>query len=587
MTPNQLNRKKTILIYIVILSMLGLIACIAVLFPHVRQMIMTLIEKILRRPIFEYQAWYHAFFSYALTGIFFILFFDYCTLTNSGRLLVNQVKQEIKDCLSEIDFRSFRKPFFFMLGVYLLGILTIIRANFLYMDDIGRSIEGWRGWYGWSRYVSEFASIFLHADSNLTDISPLPQLFAMFFLSISSVLLVYILGDRRITTVRLLASIPLGLFPYFLQNLSFKFDAPYMTLSILASIVPFLFIKHKKAFIFSSVVSLLIMCATYQASSGFYLLIAVILCFQDWNRRKKSDKEILAFLGVATFAFCIALAIFKIFLVRSPGSWAEKYASTSIHPIPNMLSGILENIKDYAIVVNQDMCMLWKIGIALVCIFFITKSVRMSSRKKVFSFFTSILLICLSFILSYGVYYLLTKPLYEPRSLYGFGLFLSLLCIYVVSDYKKIAIVIALALNWSFFVFAFSYGNALADQARYTEFRISMLLHDLSNLYPDQPEETISIQLENSIDFAPTIQNISKHYPLIEKLVYKRLSGGDNIWEYFYFLKHFNYGQNRVESNLPVFFPIDFRTLDLPVVLDSYYHTIKSDGIHCLVVLKH
>jgi len=573
-TLNQSNRKTATQICIIILSILGLMICIAVLFPQVRQMILGLTEQIMHREVLAYQGWFKTLLSFAMGGICFILFFDYCTLTDSGRALVHKVKQEINDCLSEIDFRSLLKPVLIMSGVYLLGVLTIIRANFLYSDDLGRSVEGYRGWYNWSRYVSEFSSIFIHADTNLTDISPLPQLLAILILSISSVLFVYVMGDRKITVVRLLASIPIGLSPFFLGCLSYKFDAPYMALSVLASIIPFLFITRKRAFLFCSVVSLLIMCMTYQAASGIYPLIVLMRCFQDWNSRKKPDKAILSFLGMATFAFCFAMILFKFFFAKS-SELDEYYASTAIHPLPHMVSGTLSNLRDYMIFIWRDLGIIWKTGITLVLILFIIKSIHTTANKKTLSFFVSILVISLSFILSYGMYSLLTTPLYLPRCFCGFGIFLAILCVYVVSNYKKIAIVTVLALNWSLLVFAFSYGNALADQARYEDFRIGILLHDLSTLYPNQ---SVRMQLENSIDYAPSIKNISKHYPVIERLIFKRLEAG-RYWGWYY-LRHFNYDQNQYETS-------DFGLLDLPVVLDSYYHTIKSDGTCCLVILKH
>jgi hypothetical protein len=40
------------------------------------------------------------------------------------------------------------------------------------------------------------------------------------------------------------------------------------------------------------------------------------------------------------------------------------------------------------------------------------------------------------------------------------------------------------------------------------------------------------------------------------------------------------------EEILAEFAKDDFTTLNLPVLLDSYYHTIKSDGERILVVLK-
>ena len=582
MTQNQPGRKiKTWDSIIIIISLIGILVCISVFFPQVRRMIMDFAEQIVQKEASTYESWLKVLVSYAMGGIFFILFIDYCTLTASGKALVHKVKQEIMDCLSEIDFRSFLKPVLLLSGVYLLGIFTIIRANFLYMDDIGWAVSGHREWFNWSRYVIVFLSYFVQPEIRMTDISPIPQLLAAIFLSISSVLLIYVIGDKKITVVRLLASIPLGLSPYFLESLSYKFVAIYGALSTLSCIVPFLFITRKKAFIFCSILSLLIMCMISQAAAGIYMLIVIILCFKDWNSREKANKEILSFIGSAAFSFCFALLLFKLFLMKP----ADYYTSSAMHPVSHIISGVFNNIKDYAMTVNHDFGLIWKTGITLVLIFFIIKSMYQSEQKKLLSFIMSTLVILISFILSYGIFILLEIPFYAPRGLVGFGVFLAIMCIYIVSNYKKIAIVAVLALNWCFFVFAFSYGNALADQTRYAEFRVSILLHDLSNLYPNADSEDISIQLKNSIDFTPSIKNISKQNPVIERLIPRRL-GADHVWNVFYYLEYFNYIPFS-KANIPFIKSVDFDALNLPVVLDSYYHTIQSDGNRILVVLKH
>jgi len=494
--------------------------------------------------------------------------------------IMSQVKQEIKDCLSIIDFRSLLKPVLFMTGVYLLGFLTIIRANVLYFDDIGHTAFGYRSWYEWSRYISEILSILIHGDTNMTDISPLPQLLAIVIMAVSSVLLVYIIGNGKINAIRLLASVPLGFSPYFLDCISYKFDAPYMALSILAGIVPFLFMMRKKAFLCCSIVSLLIMCMTYQAASGIYILIVIFLSFQDWNTRKKTDKELLSFLGMATFAFCFAILFFKFFLLVPEYAAHNTYATTNVFPLDDLIPGIMKNIKRYIGNVYLKSGITWKIGYVFVCIFFIAKSILVSERKKTLSFFVSIMALGFSFMLSWGAYLVLIYNFLLPRYLIGFGAFLAIICIYIVSDYKRIASIAVLALNWCLLVFAVSYGNALADQARYTEFRITLLLHDLSSLYLDENVKLMEIQLENSIEYAPSVNNIRKHYPIISGLVPKGL-GVANFYDVMYYQVHFNFQCKHGNGTS------DFRSLNLPVVLDSYYHTIRSDGNRVLIVLKH
>jgi len=577
MAKKKVTQRKIVLL----LSIIGLIFCIVVLFPQVREGIVNFVEqKIVHGELMSRRAWIASLFSLAMGGICLLIFINYSVQTHSGRKLMSSAREEIKYCWSEIDFRSFRKPVLWMFVVYSLGILTIIRANFLYEDDILRSVVGHRRWEFFSRYVAEISSILIHANLRLTDISPLPQLLAALIMAVSSVLLVYVLNNKKLTVVSLLASIPLGLSPYFLECFSFKFDAPYMALSVLASIVPFLFISRKKAFLFLSVISLLIMYMTYQAASGIYLMIVLALCFQDWNTRKKTDREVLSIAGIALFAFALGLIIFKVFIMKPP---IDSYVSTNMHPANQLISGVLTNIKTYILYINTDLGLVWKFCIVLVVFFFLVKSVHTSSQKKFISLILSFFIVCLSFILSYGIFYMLRQPLFDLRAMYGFGVWLAILCVYVTINYNRIAKIAALALCWSFFVFAFSYGNALADQKRYMDFRIGLLLHDLSTLYPE--DKKVSIQLENSIDYTPSVRLIAEHYPIIKRL---RVQMKEKSWQYIYFMNHFNFGQtaNKMNEDYNQYI-LDFNTLDLPVVLDAYYHTIKSDGTHVLVILKH
>jgi len=583
MKQNQINKKSKIRNrIIIILSLISLIACITVLFPQVRRLILDLAIQSLGKEPISYEMSLKLLLSFALGGICFIIFFDYCTLTNSGRKLTKEVIQEMKDCLCKIDFKDFIKPALLMFVIYLLGTLAIIRANTLYGDEISWSITGYRSWYDWSRYVIMFLSYIIHPEIRITDISPLPQLMAITILSFSSVLLVYILCKRKISTIGLLASIPIGLSPFFLECLSYKFAAVYGALPIILSIIPFLFITHKKAFFFSSLVFLLILSMVNQAASGIYPMIVIILCFQDWNSREKTNKELLSFIGISAAAFCLSMLIFRFFIMKSFES-DNFYTSTATHTLSNLLPGLLNNFIEYTTVIYQDLSVIWVICILLVFVFVITKSTFLSSRNKILSFFTSIIVICVSFIWSYGIYLLLARPFFSPRSICGFGVFLAILCIYIVSNYKKMATIIVIALNWCFFVFAFSYGNALADHVRYANFREGILLHDLNTLYLDHNIDKMSIQLKNSIDYSPTVKNIAKHNPIIKKLVPIRLGATDIYWDHRYFLDHYNYNTNVLYNDTQT----DYDTFDLPVVLDSYYHTIKSDGEYILVILKH
>jgi hypothetical protein len=585
-------------------SLTGIICSILVLFPEVQKRIISLAELyMIHRKVNFYDQWMRTLSAWARGCLSIILAFDFLALTPKGRSLFREITKEMEDRLSKINFRPFIKPFLFVSGVYLFGYMSIIRADFSYVDDLARAVDGYHGWNGWSRHIADILSTFIHGDSNLTDISPLPQMLAALIAGAATILLVFILCGGEFPFAALLAGISLGLFPYFLENMSYKFDAPYMALSVFFSILPFVFIDSKKAFVSSSIASLLIMCMTYQASSGIYIVLALTLCFRDWNWRRKPGRALFWDAAFEVGSFCFAMLFFRlVFMLPSSGSGLSTDALSPAQLIP----GILSNWKKYIAFIHDDFGLVWKILIMALCVLFICHTAGNSRQKKGAAFLGSLAFVTAAFFLSYGVYCLLKSPSYAPRALFGFGVFTAIVGVCCVSFIKlpKIAdahsegapdnksgkrdrlpgirgasgsagcaVLCVVMLNWCFLAFAFSYGNALADQKRYTNFRVAMLLHDLSSLFPGRDKSEMSLDMENMIGFGPVTENIAKHYPIIKRLV----PSNRHYHVYIYLSDYFHWGRGRSENAAPP---------DMPVLLDSYYHVIKSDGEHIRVAFK-
>ena len=189
---------------------------------------------------------------------------------------------------------KWRKLFFALLFIYGFAINAIIRANYNYIDDLGRVAQGYRGWDNFSRFTSEYLSIFIHTNRFLNDISPLPQYLAVFLLAISSLILIVLITDNlKFTWWSVIAVIPLGLSPYFLECLSYKYDSPYMSLSVLASIGPLIFMDSKRMVYTSAVfIGTLIMCTTYQVSSGIFVLCSLFVYAKRLNRSEEHTSEL-------------------------------------------------------------------------------------------------------------------------------------------------------------------------------------------------------------------------------------------------------------------------------------------------------
>ena len=223
--------------------------------------------------------------------------------------------------------RKLLKAVIILACIYLLGISAILRANFYYIDDMGRALFGYKQFDFFGRYIPQFFTSILHADSYLTDVSPLPQLLAVVILAMAAVTVLYLVtGRREFTVLEYISTIPLCLSPYFLECLSYKYDAPYMALSILASVVPVLFHQRGNLIYFASVfVGMLVVCMSYQAASGIFPMFVVLLAFLKWN-----DKEdwniVLRFVLVSVAGYLSGMLLFAAFILNP----TETYVSNTL-----------------------------------------------------------------------------------------------------------------------------------------------------------------------------------------------------------------------------------------------------------------
>ena len=47
------------------------------------------------------------------------------------------------------------KPVLEISIIYFIALLSLFRANFNYIDDLGRVAQGYRNWINWSRFISQ------------------------------------------------------------------------------------------------------------------------------------------------------------------------------------------------------------------------------------------------------------------------------------------------------------------------------------------------------------------------------------------------------------------------------------------------
>lgn len=234
----------------------------------------------------------------------------------------------------------FKQVFIFGILVYGVALFALIRGDVYYIDDWRHSIDG-GNWNHFSRYVATKLSHIVNLKPIAIDVSPLTQIFAVMFLVFGGMIISFLIC-KKIDYIGMLAAIPLGLSPYFLENLSYKFDSVFMGFSVLCCILPFLLKDRTLIFFISSVVCLILMYCSYQASNGIYMILGIYLTLSVYFVEGASLKRALGFLFVCILAFLIASFIYKVFLVKP----VETYVSDSMFPLSQLLIGgqILKDI---------------------------------------------------------------------------------------------------------------------------------------------------------------------------------------------------------------------------------------------------
>ncbi len=490
------------------------------------------------------------------------------------RQLFKDMKKTVLDC------KNSKKAFAALVVIYLLAISSILRADVNYLDDMRRIAFGIPGWEDCSRYLSNVLSQLLNTGSYLTDISPLTQIIAVLFLSIASmIILLNFAKDGKITVWNVIAVLPLGISPYFLECLSYKFDSPYMALAVLAGTVPLLFLKcNFRIYLLAVILCTLVTCTTYQAALGIFPLLIVFISFEKWLQGEEG-RNILSLLACSVVGYVIGGVIYSSFIMTP----IQSYAGSEVLSLRELPAGVISNLKKYYSYVLSDFDTKWLAFIGIILLCFVVQSVMSSSRKKLITFLVSALMVLLSLCLAFGPYAALESALFQCRAMFGFCACLSMIGVICTNkDFSKLAKASCFGLSWCFFVFAFVYGNALAEQQRYVDFRTETVISDLNGLI--NGDEVVDLQITGTIGDSPILENMPQYGGVLGRLIQTTFSGDSWVFDTYYFCYY--YDLNNANGSNHFQMVEDLTDQELPVLFDGYYETIYGDETHILIVLK-
>lgn len=429
-----------------------------------------------------------------------------------------------------LRFNLDKKLFSMILLISLIFFLPIILSSHYYVDDLGRSIYGYSKWSENGRPLADLLFLSLSFGPQLPDISPLPQLLALSILSLS----VYFSAKAFLTEfdgyVAAIISMVAISSPFLLENLSYKYDAFPMSISVLCAIIPFAFkaVKLKKQFLYCFTSVILILCI-YQASINIYIIFAILYVLNLFRlgETRNGLLSIVASIGGLGISYLIySTFISPYFLV---GSYNLRHSELATSGINDALTVISRNITEFgkliSLVVTTPFIIFCVVVLTLSLIALIKISLVKCSYSKpekimkilviVFSPFAVLCMIT-------GPMMLLRDPVLSPRVLMAFGtacFFFAVLSTWAFSRtklYKSLCGILFTVYALYSLGVAYAYANSLNNQEKYENAIIQLMMSDLNSLGLSSYE---FIAFKGGVSLSPEVRMAAKKYPIISKLI--------------------------------------------------------------------
>lgn len=498
--------------------------------------------------------------------------------------LLNKTRSELVAMRKSLVITKEWKWLLAIAGVLLVAYLALMRANFYYLDDQGRVVDGHMGWMGFSRYTTTLVAGVMQMSSYMADLSPLTTLLAILIMAMAGLIIVYVIKvkifEKEIKWWDVLAVAIMGITPYFAECMSYKFDAPFMALSVLASVIPFVFYKDSKLGFYGSVIiGTMVMCTTYQASSGIFPMMALIVAAAEWAKGT-SWKDLWKFILGSSVIYLVTVIIFKEFLMIPQ----SLYVSNEVLGLGEFIPGVIRNLSEYYRLMIDDSRWLWLVLGGIIISEFMVIYVVKAKHNKLVAGFMALIVVALMGVMAFGLYIVLISPLTAMRGMYGIGVAIALIAVMVSGMAEQwIWKLPAAILTYNFVIFATTYGNMLAVQDAEVKFRAEALAMDLANLEIMQTDEPKFVKIYGGIEPAKAIQQWTNRTgsTALMRLIPVQMHGDGWTWGQMYFFNQLGLktavmvGQEDIEV-----------TDDWEKSVDTAYHDVYIKDNQVVIYIK-
>jgi hypothetical protein len=411
----------------------------------------------------------------------------------------------------------------------------LVHADQLYRDDIWRAFHGEMGWVSNGRPLSSLLFLLVNGGPRLADLAPLPL-----WLGLAAVAFSILLWRRRLWTFdsgyAWLAMLILVVQPFFLQNLSYHFDALPMSLALACAVTGIACALdpregHSWQAGFRWLAgggAVLASLFLYQpAANVYFVLLAFHVALSIAHRGRPDWPLHLGALAIGS----LALGISKIVSAGLIGG-AYSMQHSSLAPLNQLPGHLIEQTRQfwqYAAATLDTPTWWLVIGLAVVApIGLVVAACR--QRNPVGLALMIVILLCLP-LSGLGFLSALANPIWQPRVMTGFGALYAGLLFCALAGLGRLQLspigrrclawpLIAVALGTPL-TLAYAYGNAQRQQAVLTD-DVSMKLID------DLAIQTIAapLMIDGALPYSRTTRNAIAVHPLIGELIAPYLDNG-------------------------------------------------------------
>lgn len=432
-----------------------------------------------------------------------------------------------------------REVFGILLGLYALILYPILRADRPYNDDLKRALIGRAGWDSNGRPLTTLLMRVLQCyDHAMVDISPLTQIGAIGLLAFIGAMVArrYVVGPAWLAA---LIAFPLGAQPFFLANLSYKFDALTMCLAMLLALVPILRPPAGRRGWWLGVLALFGSLNLYQPAVNLYLVF-VLLDLVLLQLRNASGRELAGTAGVRLLQVVVSMLIYELVVGIHISGWVEHQAETihGWHELPLLLRNFVDF---YAFVIagfNGHWWLYFGPLLVVLAVIPVIVGVRHAMERQALEpgwvtlllVIASVLMPMAGMVCALGPMLLLRKPEIEPRVLMGLGALLSAGLVVMLSALRRwgrsdgwsqaAGIMLTLGMG----VVASAYGNAMGAQKAYEERIAARLVDDLAVMQAGHPVHSLIVA--GSAGYAPLAAHVVDQLPVVRALTPVYLTDG-------------------------------------------------------------